>query len=391
MVFVTLCDFVFFLNVSNPFSAHIVKPAHPALGRRGLKADSHIYFSNSFSLPGSERSGGVAGQRWTLRTHRLPGARSDPVQGGCREGAVGGGKTSGDPQGDGERKERQGEKDPRVGEVRKYLIHQPFFYKKVGFPPVVYVSFPLKLTRCLSPLSLLFSASHFPSTQPVSNWICMSVCLSLCVCALITSQNSLGLPSSAFSAVTKSSPSPRCLSAANGGAGVGLPGHVSGPSLPLPVSALSDHLHDKTHFACRKGRIWEHCYYNLHVEKSLEPNKDWSVWNSLKFRPNCKSWWSIIITTWHHHTYILSCFPLAFQPFPHGTELGLLTNDHHQRVVALARFTPSLCCTRSSHSALAGSKKIGFSFALTCAKCEQRAFQSSGTAARRAKQLLKSL
>lgn len=69
-------------------------------------------------VPGPERSSGVPGQRWTLWTHHLPGAGSDPVQRGCWEGPVRSGKTSGDPSGDGEWEERQGEKDSWVGEVR---------------------------------------------------------------------------------------------------------------------------------------------------------------------------------------------------------------------------------------------------------------------------------
>lgn len=53
-------------------------------------------------------------------------------------------------------------------------------------------------------------------------------CLRACVIAPITSQKPFCFSSVAFSAVAKTGPFPCCLSAANGGAGVGLPGHVSG-------------------------------------------------------------------------------------------------------------------------------------------------------------------
>lgn len=46
--------------------------------------------------------------------------------------------------------------------------------------------------------------------------------------ATILPQKSLHFSSVAFPAVAKAGPSRRCVSAANGGAGVGLPGHVSG-------------------------------------------------------------------------------------------------------------------------------------------------------------------
>lgn len=47
------------------------------------------------------------------------GAGSGPAQRGCWESTDRGGTPVGDPQGDREREERQGEEDPRTGEVRQ--------------------------------------------------------------------------------------------------------------------------------------------------------------------------------------------------------------------------------------------------------------------------------
>ncbi|MEQ2187228.1 hypothetical protein GOODEAATRI_002505, partial [Goodea atripinnis] len=75
------------------------------------------------------------------------------------------------------------------------------------------------------------------------------------------------ISSVAFAAVAKTGPSPSCLSAANGGAGVGLPGHVSG-WWPLSVSLRP--LHDNTHCACQGIRYKGTTITIAHVEKSFK-------------------------------------------------------------------------------------------------------------------------
>lgn len=89
------------------------------------------------------------------------------------------------------------------------------------------------------------------------------VCLCVCVCAPIPPQKPLCFSSVALSAVAKTGPSPCCLSAANGGAGVGLPGHVSGW---WPCQSIRK-MHDKTHFACRRTGYESN---QSHVEKLYE-------------------------------------------------------------------------------------------------------------------------
>lgn len=75
----------------------------------------------------------------------------------------------------------------------------------------------------------------------------------ICVRAPITPQNPFCFSSVAFSAVTKSGPQPCCVSAANRGAGVGLPGHVSGwwPHLSVRMQKKLKHARLKTRFACQ--------------------------------------------------------------------------------------------------------------------------------------------
>lgn len=89
---------------------------------------------------------------------------------------------------------------------------------------------------------LLFFLLHFLKSLPTSfchhnlwqiHFVCVCLGLRLCVCARAHQpQKSLSFSSLAFSTVSKSDPSPCCLSAAHGGAGVGLPGHVSAPPPP---------------------------------------------------------------------------------------------------------------------------------------------------------------
>lgn len=86
----------------------------PHFGKRARRLFTVI----NFWVPGSERGGRFPGQLRALGTHLLPGAGSGPAQGGRRQGPVRGGAAAGDPEGDGEREERQGEEDPRAGEVR---------------------------------------------------------------------------------------------------------------------------------------------------------------------------------------------------------------------------------------------------------------------------------
>lgn len=73
--------------------------------------------------------------------------------------------------------------------------------------------------------------------------ICVSAFVCLCVWYPIIPQKSLCFSSVAFSAVAKTGPS-----AASGGAGVGLPGHVSGWWLCQSIRLM----HEETHFACQK-------------------------------------------------------------------------------------------------------------------------------------------
>lgn len=100
--------------------------------------------------------------------------------------------------------------------------------------------------------------------------ICVSAFTFVCVraCTPITTQKPLCFPSVAFSAVAKTSPSPRWCSAAYGGAGVGLPGHVSGWWSCQSITQL----HDKTHFAC-----WRTGYES--TMKATGP-----MWKSYRFK-----------------------------------------------------------------------------------------------------------
>lgn len=88
----------------------------PHCGR--LMRRRSVYLEYQMSAPGPERRSGVPGQRWTFCTDSVFGAGSGPAQRGCWESTDRGGTPVGDPQGDREREERQGEEDPWTGEVR---------------------------------------------------------------------------------------------------------------------------------------------------------------------------------------------------------------------------------------------------------------------------------
>lgn len=98
--------------------------------------------------------------------------------------------------------------------------------------------------------------------------ICASVFMFACVCVPITTQRLLCFSPVVFSTIAKTGPFLGCLSAANGGAGVGLPGHVSGS---YPCQSVSQ-MHDKTHFASRRTGyrstikatrpMWKSCIWN---------------------------------------------------------------------------------------------------------------------------------
>lgn len=88
----------------------------PHCGR--LMRRRSVYLEYHISAPGPERRSRVPGRRWTFYTDSVFGAGSGPAQRGCWESADRGGTPVGDPQGDREREERQGEEDPWTGEVR---------------------------------------------------------------------------------------------------------------------------------------------------------------------------------------------------------------------------------------------------------------------------------
>lgn len=108
--------------------------------------------------------------------------------------------------------------------------------------------------------SLPFVIVPYLHVQLYMMWfcICVSAFIFVCACVPIIPQKPLCFSSVAFSAVAKTGPS-----AANGGAGVGLPGHVSGwwPCHPWRRNSL----------CLSENRIWEHCDSNhSHVEKFME-------------------------------------------------------------------------------------------------------------------------
>lgn len=109
-------------------------------------------------------------------------------------------------------------------------------------PPLLLLSFTCQLFS-----SCMRVCSNLHSFMFELGWV--RLCLPVW---LITSQKSFSFSSMALA---KTGPSPGCLSAANGGAGVGLLGHVSGW---WPLSVNSRPLHDK-------GTI----ITTTHVEKSL--------------------------------------------------------------------------------------------------------------------------
>lgn len=106
-----------------------------------------------------------------------------------------------------------------------------------------FIFFYFYFNSCIINHLLLFSLDlihmYFCTCDSALVWACLFVC----TCATIIPQKSLCFSSVAFSAVAKTNPS-----AANGGAGVGLPGHVSGW---WPCQSIWP-MHDDTHFACQK-------------------------------------------------------------------------------------------------------------------------------------------